>query len=144
KESDTSCGAHPVGSRGGPCEGRTGARSMAVAGTERVARDRGYTVTETIVAMLLLALVVVPILAAVRTSVQASSVSRSAARIETAIVNAAEAVNRSPLTCDEDGYAPVVTAALAATGVAVAPGTGVVVRAVHAVSASDDDSGTGG
>lgn len=67
--------------------------------------DRGYTLTEVVIAMVLIGIVVLGMLEAVRTSVQASSTSRAAAQVETAVVNAADRVNRAPKTCDYTIYA---------------------------------------
>ena len=58
--------------------------------------DSGFSLVEIVIAIVLMATVVVAILNAVSTSVKASSVSRSAAQVETAVVNAADRVNRAP------------------------------------------------
>jgi hypothetical protein len=50
-------------------------------------------------------MVIVPLLQAVATSIVASSTSRSAAQVETALVNAADRVNRAPIHCDYSVYA---------------------------------------
>jgi type II secretory pathway pseudopilin PulG len=63
-------------------------------------RDGGFSFVEIVVTIVLLGIVVVPILAAVRATVHASSVSGDAAKAETAIVNAADRVNRAPMACD--------------------------------------------
>jgi Tfp pilus assembly protein PilV len=67
--------------------------------------DRGNTLIEVVITVVLMAIVVVPVLSAVRTSVAASSVSRSAAQVETALVNAADRVNRAPKRCNYTMYA---------------------------------------
>jgi prepilin-type N-terminal cleavage/methylation domain-containing protein len=67
--------------------------------------DGGYTLIEIVITIALLAVVVVPILNAVITSVEASSRSRSAAQVETMVVNAADRVNRAPKVCDYYSYA---------------------------------------
>jgi prepilin-type N-terminal cleavage/methylation domain-containing protein len=82
---------------------------MRKAGTQGAAsaaarRDRGYTLIEVVVTVTLMALVVAPILAAVATAVRESSRSRSAAQVETTIVNAADRVNRAPKVCDYNVY----------------------------------------
>jgi prepilin-type N-terminal cleavage/methylation domain-containing protein len=66
--------------------------------------DRGFTFVEVVVTVTLMAIVVAPILAAVSTAVRESSRSRSAAQVETTIVNAADRVNRAPKVCDYNVY----------------------------------------
>lgn len=68
-------------------------------------RDGGFSIVEIVIAIVLMGVVVIAILNAVSTSVKASSVSRSAAQVETAIVNAADRVNRAPARCDYTIYA---------------------------------------
>lgn len=65
---------------------------------------------ELVVTIVLLALTVIPILSAVRGAVKASAVSYQAAAVETALVNAAEGINRTPLSCDSGAYDDVVAA----------------------------------
>ncbi|MGA7757572.1 MAG: prepilin-type N-terminal cleavage/methylation domain-containing protein [Ilumatobacteraceae bacterium] len=67
-------------------------------------RDGGFSLVEVVIAIVLMGTVVVAILNAVSTSVKASSVSRSAAQVETAVVNAADRVNRAPKRCDYTIY----------------------------------------
>lgn len=73
--------------------------------------DRGFTYVEVVITLVLTGIVVLPILAAVRASIEAASVSRAAAEVETVLVNAADRVNRadrfeSPtLKCDLEGPA---------------------------------------
>jgi type II secretory pathway pseudopilin PulG len=67
--------------------------------------DAGFSIVEIVIAIVLMGTVVVAILNAVSTSVRASSVSRSAAQVETAVVNAADRVNRAPKRCDYSIYA---------------------------------------
>lgn len=91
-----------------------GADTRAVAEPREQRRgDAGYSLTEIVVTVALLGIVVVPVLGAVRGSVKASAVSRAAAQVETALVNAAEAVNRASLSCDPDDYREAIGAALA-------------------------------
>lgn len=73
--------------------------------TEDVRPDRGFSLVEVIIAIGLIGMVIVPILQAVATSIVASSTSRSAAQVETALVNAADRVNRAPIHCDYSVYA---------------------------------------
>jgi hypothetical protein len=56
-------------------------------------------------AVVLVGIMVVPILNAVITGIKASSISRSSAQAETALVNAADRVNRAPKRCDYSIYA---------------------------------------
>lgn len=72
-------------------------------------RDAGFTLVEAVVTIALMSIVVVPVLGAVMASIEASSRSRSAAQIETVIVNASDRVNRAPTSC---GYLSYVQAAL--------------------------------
>ena len=69
------------------------------------ARDGGFSIVEIVVSIVLMGTVVVAILSAVGTSIKASSTSRSSAQVETAIVNAADRVNRAPQSCDYTIYA---------------------------------------
>ena len=83
---------------------RVGTDGRARSGASR--RDRGFTVTEILVTVVLMGIVVAGILNAVMTGIKASAVSRNAARVETAIVNAADRINRAPNTeCDYTKYA---------------------------------------
>ncbi len=68
-------------------------------------RDGGFSLIEVLISIVLIGLVVVPLLQAVSTSIVASSTSRSAAQVETALVNAADRVNRAPIHCDYTIYA---------------------------------------
>ena len=68
-------------------------------------RDRGLTLIEIVIAITLMAVVVGAILSAVATTISASATSRSAAQVETALVNAADRVNRAPKRCDYTIYA---------------------------------------
>lgn len=68
-------------------------------------RDHGMTLIEVVIAVTLMSIVVVAILNTVATTIDASATSRSAAQIETALVNAADRVNRAPKRCDYTIYA---------------------------------------
>jgi len=74
-------------------------------------RDAGFGLAEAIVAVALMALAVVPIMLAAALTVRTSSQSRSLARVETVLANAADRVNRAPESCDYSVY--VQAAALA-------------------------------
>ncbi len=69
------------------------------------ADDRGFSLVEIVVSIALMGLVVVGTLNAVTTTIRASSTSRSAANVETSLVNAADRVNRAPKRCDYTIYA---------------------------------------
>jgi hypothetical protein len=73
--------------------------------TNREVRDQGFSLTEIVIAVALTGTIVLAIMTAVFTGVRASSTSRSAAKVETAIVNAADRVNRAPKKCDYTIYA---------------------------------------
>lgn len=87
----------------------------------RSRRDGGFTYVEVVITIVLMGIVVLPILAAVRGSVQAASVSRDAAEVETVLINAADRVNRADrqhFKCDLSG--PAQQAALVEWGDATA------------------------
>ena len=73
--------------------------------------DRGSTLIELVLAIVLTGLVVVGLLAGIRTSVTASSVAYEGAQLETVLINAADRVARAPQLCDYEDY--VDAAALA-------------------------------
>lgn len=74
-------------------------------------RDAGFSLTESIIAVALMAIAVVPILLAAAMTIRTSAQSRSLARLETVLANAADRVNRAPEGCDYTVY--VQAAALA-------------------------------
>jgi len=67
-------------------------------------RDRGFSIVEVVVTITLMAVVLVPIMSAVVMSIRASTQTQSAAQVETALVNAADRVNRAELRCNYDIY----------------------------------------
>lgn len=68
--------------------------------------DGGFTVAEILITVVLMGIVVAGILGAVMTAITASATSRSAARVETALVNAADRINRAGNDkCDYTVYA---------------------------------------
>ncbi|MGB0111721.1 MAG: type II secretion system protein [Ilumatobacteraceae bacterium] len=71
----------------------------------RSSRDRGFSLVEIVISIVLLGTVVVAGLNAVTTNIKVSSTSRSAAQVETAIVNASDRVNRAKKSCDYTKYA---------------------------------------
>jgi len=89
-------------------------------------RDGGFSFIEIVVTVVLMGVVLLPILAAVRTGVQTSVSSRTAAQVETALVNAVDRVYRA----DRSGaFACDVTSPVAASIEAFGwdPATSVVV-----------------
>jgi type II secretory pathway pseudopilin PulG len=84
-------------------------------------RDAGYSLIEVVIAIMLMGTITIASLQAVTTSIKTSSVSRSAAQVETAIVNASDRVNRAKKSCDYTIYAQaaVLTEGWPATSAAV-------------------------
>lgn len=78
----------------------------------RDVRDAGTSLVEVLIAVVLMGIAMVPIMLAGLMSVKASAQSRSAAKVETVLANAADRVNRATGTCDYTVY--VQAAALAA------------------------------
>ena len=81
------------------------------------AATRGFSLVEVIVTITLMAVVLVPIMSAVAASIKSSSRGRSAAQVETALVNAADRVNRAGMGCDYTNY---VQAAVMVAGLGLA------------------------
>jgi hypothetical protein len=75
----------------------------ATSGTTR--RDAGVTFVETVLTVVLLGVVVVPVLAAVRSAVRTSAVAESAAQVETVLIDATDRVHRALDSCDFTGDA---------------------------------------
>ena len=67
-------------------------------------RDSGSTLTEVLVAIVLMGVAIVPIMMAGIVTIKASSSSRNAARVETVLANAADRVNRAGESCTYDVY----------------------------------------
>lgn len=84
---------------------RVGTDGRPRPGTVARTRDRGFTITEIVITVVLLGIVVAGVLNAVMTGIRASSTSRQAARVETAIVNAADRINRAPKRCSYEMFA---------------------------------------
>lgn len=88
-------------------------------------RDAGFSLVEVVITIVLIGIVIVPLMSAVITSIRVSAISHSAAQAETALVNAADRVNRAPSgRCD---YGPYARAAVQSQG--WPPGNAVVEHA---------------
>jgi prepilin-type N-terminal cleavage/methylation domain-containing protein len=73
--------------------------------SEHVApRDRGNTLVEVLVAIVLMGVAIVPIMIAGIVTIKASATSRTVARVETVLANAADRVNRAGEGCNYDVY----------------------------------------
>lgn len=79
--------------------------------TVRRRHDAGTTLTEILISIVLMGVLITAILAAVRTSIQASSIAYNGAKIETVLINASDRITRAPQLCDYENY--VDAAALA-------------------------------
>lgn len=69
---------------------------MAEPGRDRFRRDTGVTLIEVLITVVLLGTVVVGILGAARMSIMASRTSKEAAQVQSALLAAAERVERAP------------------------------------------------
>lgn len=67
-------------------------------------RDAGYSLTEVLVAIVLMSVAIAPILVSAAVSVRTSAQSRTLARMETVLANAADRVNRASEGCDYSVY----------------------------------------
>lgn len=76
-------------------------------------RDSGQSLTEVLVAITLMGIAMIPIMLAGMSTIKASASSRTAARVETVLSNAADRVNRAGAGCNYDVY---VQAAAQAVG----------------------------
>ncbi len=74
-------------------------------------RDAGFSLTEVLVAVVLMSGAIIPILLASIMTIKSSSQVRTAAKVETILANAADRVNRAREGCDYDVY--IEAAALA-------------------------------
>ncbi|MEY4231266.1 MAG: hypothetical protein RLZZ362_2115 [Actinomycetota bacterium] len=73
--------------------------------------DRGDTFVEILTAVVVLGIVIVPLFDAVIAAVTSSTVNRSTAQAESALQDASDRINRSPLTCDYSALAAVAAQA---------------------------------
>jgi hypothetical protein len=71
----------------------------------RPGRDAGVSLIETVIAITLTGLVIIPVMAAVRTGITSSVINEGAANAETAVVDAADRINRAPQSCDYSVFA---------------------------------------
>ena len=76
-------------------------------------RDSGQSLTEVLVAITLMGIAMLPIMMAGIATIKASGSSRTTARVETVLSNAADRVNRASASCNYDVY---VQAAAQAVG----------------------------
>ena len=77
------------------------------------APDDGFSLVEVVITIVLIGIVVIPLLIASASSITASSRTREASETETVLQNAADRLNRAPVTCDYQAY---VEAAVKAKG----------------------------
>lgn len=104
----------------GDCRGTTSTDTFDPSGPTRAVghqRDAGSTLVEIIVAVVLLAIVVVPVLGGLVAATRASAVARASSNVETALINAVDRVNRADAKtnqlCD---YYPYARAAVVTQG----------------------------
>ena len=67
-------------------------------------RDAGYSITEVLVAVVLMSVAIIPLLLASIVTIKTSSQVRTAAKVETILANAADRVNRAGESCDYDVF----------------------------------------
>ena len=87
---------------------------MRYARVEQPVRDRGLGLVEVVVTVTIMAITMIPLMLAALMTVQASSATRTASRVETVLANAADRVNRVGESCA--GYDVYVQAAALAEG----------------------------
>jgi prepilin-type N-terminal cleavage/methylation domain-containing protein len=63
-------------------------------------RDRGATLTELLVTIVIMGIVIAPVMNAVIGVIRASATNRGLAQVETVLTNAADQINRAPKRCD--------------------------------------------
>lgn len=99
--------------------------------------DRGATLIELVIVVMLLGIVIVAVLGAVITSIVTSRTARNSARVETVVVNATDRLNRAPKGCD---YLSYVQAAVQTEGWPIT--TASVVQKYYVPGADVTASGT--
>ena len=75
---------------------------------EKSSRDDGNTFIETVVAVTLATIVILPLLAAVMASVRSSTTAYDAAKVETALIDVADQVTALPFSCADGDYQAAV------------------------------------
>ena len=71
---------------------------------ESTTRDRGFSLVEVVITIILMGTVLIAIMEASIAGIKASSSATDVAQIETVLQNAADRVNRAPLRCDYTMY----------------------------------------
>lgn len=66
--------------------------------------DAGFTLLEVLIAMVLMATILGAIMTATHVNIRASATARTAARVESVVVNVADRLNRAPKSCDYTIY----------------------------------------
>jgi type II secretory pathway pseudopilin PulG len=74
--------------------------------------DRGSTLTEIVVTIVIMGIIVVPVTNAVIGVIRSSSTNRGLSQVETVLTNAADQVNRAPRGCDYTEYVQTASRAL--------------------------------
>lgn len=67
-------------------------------------RDRGASLTELLVTVVIMGIVIAPVMNAVIGVIKASATNRGLAQVETVLTNAADQINRAPKRCDYSLY----------------------------------------
>jgi prepilin-type N-terminal cleavage/methylation domain-containing protein len=75
-------------------------------------RDHGFSVIEVVVSVLIMGIIAVPLLDSLWGAVRASSSANETAMVQTALQDAADRVNRAPLSCSYASYAQAAALAL--------------------------------
>ena len=75
-------------------------RDDVVVDVDPASHDRGFSLVEVIMTIVLMGIVLVPLMNAAITAVKSSSSSRRIAELQTVLLNAADRVNRAPVKCD--------------------------------------------
>lgn len=73
--------------------------------TAVVERDRGATLTELLVTIVVMGIIITPVMNSVMGVIKASATNRGLSQVETVLTNAADQVNRAPKSCDYTIYA---------------------------------------
>lgn len=100
-------------------------------------RDRGATLTELLVTVLIMGIVMAPVMNAVIGLIRASATNRGLSQVETVLTNAADQINRAPKRCD---YSLYVQTAAQLQGWSTTDAT--VVHRRYVPGATPQDAGT--